>query len=121
MLDKALPAESARYESHSATVPKTTRLDNHILGTSYSIDTPSTLAPTEFSVIPGGPTGIVVEEFVDRLPLVARSVVQRIRPDILVNRILPAGWIRPGARYVATCFWIWLCVIDGQLHSLPFM
>ncbi len=37
-------------------------------------------------------------------------------PAGFVSGISPAELMLPGARYVATCFWAWLCVrvLDGQ-------
>ena len=52
--------------------------------------------------------------FVDRLPLYAAPIIKISSPEDLVGRMFPALLTPPGARYVAACFWSWLCVLDGM-------
>jgi hypothetical protein len=49
-----------------------------------------------------------------QLPLRAQEIIAKADPSALVERMLPSGVISSEARYIAACFWAWLCVIDGQ-------
>ena len=54
-------------------------------------------------------------EYITPLTLsLAHSVILRADSEDLVRRLLPGAIIPPGARYIATCFWSFLCVIDGE-------
>jgi hypothetical protein len=54
------------------------------------------------------------KSFMFGLPAFAQDIVISADPEGLVGRMLPSKLIPPGARYIATCFWAWLCVIDGE-------
>jgi hypothetical protein len=43
-----------------------------------------------------------------------RKVSEKASPLGLVPRLLPYGIISKEARYVGSCFWIWLCIVDGK-------
>jgi hypothetical protein len=58
------------------------------------------------------------EFFMHGLPAFARGIVSSADPEGLVRRMLPPELVPPGARYIATCFWAWLCVIDGELARI---
>ena len=56
--------------------------------------------------------------FLDRLPCKAVPIIERTDPVVLISEMFPAPITTPGARYVAACFWSWLCVLDGKLCPL---
>lgn len=118
MSSSTSPSVSGVHQYPAPAVParpaKGTSFTNPILATSYEVLTPCPVTPTEFSPIVGGPTGIVIDEFANRLPKIAHSVIRRVRPEAFVNRVLPKGWIQPGARLVAAVFWAWICILDGE-------
>ena len=57
--------------------------------------------------------------FLGRLPCKAVPIIERTDPELLISKMFPASMTAPGARYVAACFWSWLCVIDGKHCPLP--
>ena len=59
------------------------------------------------------PGNIDLTDFLLNLQPNAGPIIERADPIALVNRMLPASIIPPGARFVAACFWSWLCVVDG--------
>ena len=68
---------------------------------------------------PTGDTNRVdLSGFLGRLPSKAVPIIERTDPAILISKMFPASMTAPGARYVAACFWSWLCVIDGKLCPL---
>ena len=40
-------------------------------------------------------------------------------PSAYQDEVLPYGAVSPGARFIGTCFWMWLCIVDGERPS-PF-
>lgn len=56
--------------------------------------------------------------FLSRLPCKAVPIVERTDPAVLISKMFPASMTAPGARYVAACFWSWLCVLDGKPYPL---
>jgi hypothetical protein len=44
----------------------------------------------------------------------AFPIIQKANPEDLAGRMLPAGLMPSGARFVAACFWSFLCIIDGK-------
>ena len=56
--------------------------------------------------------------FLARLPCKAVSIIERTDPAVLISKMFPVSMTAPGARYVAACFWSWLCVIDGKQFLL---
>ena len=59
-----------------------------------------------------------LSSFTGRLPCKAVPIIERTDPELLISKMFPASMTAPGARYVATCFWSWLCVLDGKLCPL---
>ena len=59
-----------------------------------------------------------LSSFLSRLPWKVVPIIERTDPDLLISKMFPASMTAPGARYVATCFWSWLCVLDGKLCPL---
>ena len=57
--------------------------------------------------------------FLVRLPCKAVPIVERTDPAVLISKMFPVSMTAPAGRYVAACFWSWLCVIDGKLFLLP--
>lgn len=59
--------------------------------------------------------------FIGMLPNSCKKVSEKASPLGLVPKLLPHGVISKEARYVGSCFWIWLCIVDGRwpwTHSL---
>jgi len=94
----------------------TKRFQNSTLGKAYELVLPHDGFPSAFA------SGALEEQIVRRkfnsfvlqLPIFAQDIVKSADPRGLVSRMLPSGLVPPGARYIATCFWAWLCVIDGE-------
>lgn len=53
------------------------------------------------------------ERFVSMLPESCRDISEKASPLGLVPKLLPYGEISANARYIGSCFWMWLCIIDG--------
>lgn len=70
------------------------------------------------------PTGdidrIDLTDFLAMLPDKAVPIIEKTDPSVLIRKMFPVSMTAPGARYVAACFWSWLCVIDGKLFLLRF-
>ena len=62
-----------------------------------------------------------LSSFLGRLPCKVVSIIERTDPELLISKMFPASLTAPGARYVATCFWSWLCVLDGKLCPLSYL
>ena len=60
-------------------------------------------------------TRVNLSSFIGRLPCKAVLIIERTDPELLISKMFPASMTAPAARYVATCFWSWLCVLDGKL------
>lgn len=58
--------------------------------------------------------GYNFNSFVSMLPESCRDISQKASPLGLVAMLFPYGKTEENMRYVACCFWIWLCVIDGK-------
>lgn len=58
--------------------------------------------------------GGTCDQFIGSLPPSCRKVSEKASPLGLVPKLLPHGLISKGARYVGSCFWIWLCIVDGN-------
>jgi hypothetical protein len=54
------------------------------------------------------------EQFLSMLPESCRAVSEKASPLGLVPKLLPHGLISREARHVGSCFWMWLCVVDGK-------
>ena len=52
------------------------------------------------------------------VPCKAVPIIERTDPVVLISNMFPISMTAPGGRYVAACFWSWLCVIDGKLILL---
>lgn len=61
-----------------------------------------------------GGDGGSCDRFVGMLPESCRDISQKASPLGLVPKLLPHGKVAGDVRYVASCFWIWLCVVDGK-------
>ena len=60
---------------------------------------------------------IDLSQFLIRLPRKAKTIIERTDPEGLISKMFPFPVTKPGARYVAACFWSWLCVLDGKPYS----
>jgi len=60
--------------------------------------------------------GGTCDQFIGSLPESCRKVSEKASPLGLVPKLLPHGLISKAARYVGSCFWIWLCIVDGRPH-----
>lgn len=58
--------------------------------------------------------GSSCDRFIEMLPESCQTISQKASPLGLVPKLFPYGKIGRGARYVASCFWIWLCMVDGK-------
>ncbi|MCJ1228636.1 hypothetical protein MMC12_005297 [Toensbergia leucococca] len=90
-------------------------IPNSILSRDYIIVLPLPFKAT--SIKQSYVDTIDLTDFLLDLPPFAAPVIEQANPAALVNRMLPLSAISPGARYVATCFWAWLCVLDGRPPS----
>jgi hypothetical protein len=54
------------------------------------------------------------ERFVGMLPASCRDISRRACSLGLVPRLLPYGAVSTNARFVGSCFWMWLCIVDGR-------
>ena len=61
-----------------------------------------------------------LSHFLGRLPCSAVPIIERTVPAVLISKMFPASMTSPGARYVAACFWSWLCVLDGKFCPLSY-
>jgi len=62
--------------------------------------------------------GGTCDQFIGILPPSCRKVSEKASPLGLVPKLLPYGIISKEARYVGSCFWIWLCIVDGKFFLL---
>ena len=67
-----------------------------------------------------GPGGSC-ERFVSMLPASCREISRRACPLGLVPKLLPYGAVSSDARFIGTCFWMWLCIVDGKRPSFLFL
>ncbi|KAI5820136.1 hypothetical protein BZA77DRAFT_240289 [Pyronema omphalodes] len=58
------------------------------------------------------------DQFIGSLPESCRNVSEKASPLGLVPKLLPHGIISKEARYVGSCFWIWLCIVDDLTENL---
>ncbi|CAZ85945.1 unnamed protein product [Tuber melanosporum] len=58
------------------------------------------------------------ERFISMLPESCRDISEKASPLGLVPKLLPYGEISANARYIASCFWTWLCIIDDLTETL---
>lgn len=77
------------------------------------------LPDLEFGLLKSGgnsqeSTHLSLGAFLINLPINVASIIKQADPVGLVNRLFPSSLAPEGARYVAACFWSWLCVLDGQ-------
>jgi hypothetical protein len=63
-------------------------------------------------------SGGTCDQFIGMLPPSCQKVSEKASPLGLVPKILPYGIISKEARYVGSCFWIWLCIVDGKSFML---
>lgn len=54
------------------------------------------------------------DKFIAMLPESCQHISQKASPLGLVPKLFPHGKVRGNVRYVASCFWIWLCMVDGN-------
>lgn len=59
------------------------------------------------------------DRFIEMLPESCQHISQKASPLGLVPRLFPHGKVRGNVRYVASCFWIWLCMVDGRPTFCP--
>ena len=52
--------------------------------------------------------------FVINLPPTAMAIINRANPGDLIDRMFPFCVFPAETRYIASCFWSWLCVLDGE-------
>ena len=95
-----------------------TILPNTILNASFRVVTPPAVAPTRFDPTPGTSNVVGIPLFMQMVHKDAASVANRVKPATLVNKMLPVGWIGDGARYVAACLWLWICLLDREFMNL---
>ncbi|RPA93080.1 hypothetical protein L873DRAFT_1707236 [Choiromyces venosus 120613-1] len=58
------------------------------------------------------------ERFLSMLPESCRDISEKASPLGLVPKLLPYGEISVNARYIGSCFWMWLCIIDDLTETL---
>lgn len=58
--------------------------------------------------------GGTCDQFISMLPESCREISAKASPLGLVPKLLPSGIISSEARHVGSCFWIWLCIVDGK-------
>ena len=59
-----------------------------------------------------------LSDFLAGFPCKVVPIIERTDPVVLISKMFPVSMTAPGARYVAACFWSWLCVIDGKQFLL---
>ena len=59
------------------------------------------------------------EKFLSMLPENCRDISEKASPHGLVPKLLPYGEISANARYIGSCFWMWICIIDGTCTPPP--
>ncbi|KAA8912002.1 hypothetical protein FN846DRAFT_773590 [Sphaerosporella brunnea] len=62
--------------------------------------------------------GGTCDQFIGMLPASCRKVSEKASPLGFVPKLLPFGIISKEARYVGSCFWIWLCIVDDLTENL---
>ncbi|KAG0643342.1 hypothetical protein HOY80DRAFT_463053 [Tuber brumale] len=58
------------------------------------------------------------EKFISMLPESCRDISEKASPLGLVPKLLPYGEISANARFIGSCFWTWLCIIDDLTETL---
>ena len=66
----------------------------------------------------GDISSVDLSAFLAMVPCKAVPIIERTNPAVLISKLFPVSMTAPGGRYVAACFWSWLCVIDGKLVLL---
>lgn len=61
-------------------------------------------------------SAVDLTRFIAGLPDVAAPTIKKTNSEDLIGRMFPSWATSYGARHVGTCFWSWLCVLDGKLH-----
>ena len=90
-------------------------IKNKFLDRTYTIVLPPSFVNDPANRTSGeGLTKIDLTKFLLNLPPNAVPIIKQADPIAFVDRMLPVSIIPPGARFVAACFWSWLCVIDGM-------
>lgn len=59
------------------------------------------------------------DRFIEMLPESCQNVSQKASPLGLVPKLFPHGKVGRNVRYIASCFWIWLCMVDGWFSFPP--
>lgn len=89
------------------------------LAKSFTLVLPPTLNPAGLGVEEERGVGGTCDQFIGALPPSCRKVSEKASPLGLVPKLLPYGVISKEARYVGSCFWIWLCIVDGVCPLSP--
>jgi hypothetical protein len=62
--------------------------------------------------------GGTCDQFIGMLPESCKKISEKASPLGLVPKLLPYGIISKEARYVGSCFWMWLCIVDGKKYNV---
>ncbi|KAI5840521.1 hypothetical protein DFP73DRAFT_633880 [Morchella snyderi] len=62
--------------------------------------------------------GCNFSSFISMLPESCRAISRKASPLGLVSMLFPYGKTEENMRYVACCFWIWLCIVDDLTEHL---
>ena len=84
------------------------------LAKSFTLVLPPTFNPAGLGDEEERGVGGTCDQFIGVLPPSCRKVSEKASPLGLVPKLLPYGIISKQARYVGSCFWIWLCIVDGM-------
>ena len=89
------------------------------LAKSITLVLPPTLNPAGLGDEEEHGAGGTCDQFIGVLPPSCRKVSEKASPLGLVPKLLPYGIISKQARYVGSCFWIWVCIVDGLPSCSP--
>ncbi|CAF9907068.1 MAG: hypothetical protein ALECFALPRED_003056 [Alectoria fallacina] len=100
------------YASPSPHCGRLTRksVRSEVLSQKYHLTLPVPLASAP---VTGDSRSIIdLSAFLDDLPSIVEPIIKKTSPETLVERMFPALTSHHGARYLAACFWCWLCILD---------
>ncbi|CAD6572154.1 MAG: hypothetical protein ASARMPREDX12_004970 [Alectoria sarmentosa] len=103
------------YASPSPHCGQLTRMSvcSEVLGQKYGLTLP---VPLDSAPVTGDSRSTIdLSAFLDDLPSLVEPIIKKTSPETLVERMFPALTSHPGARYLAACFWCWLCILDVDL------